>query len=378
MGIALVPDNASYETTSLVIINAASDKADFCRKLGMTISPEDWPVKHLPVKLLSDKGLLFGPKSNSVVNNLRIEVDNCPSYRPDLKPIVERYIGKLLRKISGLLEGNGLVNKRDSPRIITDTRKEASLNYEDLLKIMIKEILFFIKYEAIEGYPLSESMEIVNLRPTPLNLWNYGIENGMASLLHEDADQLRIKLLSTKLCSYNRTGVLFYKKRWVCIEEAGMEMFNLLRFGDGPEKIKVSYNPIDTEEVYLSYKEKYYKLKPIQNDVHVKTFYEFELLLSRKTAQAKLAEAEKLAAAVEKRDFQNGVIKAAKARKRKSGTGNVEIKMAKEAKELDRKTYRKTGPFSQATSTIPETRATTQIDSLSMPDFLSEIIDNGK
>jgi len=378
MGISLVPDNASYETTSLVIINAVSDKVNFCKKLGMTILPEDWPVNHLPVKILSDHGLLFGPKSNSVVNNLRIQVDNCASYRPDMKPIVERHIGKLLHKISGLLEGNGLVNKKDSPRIITDPRKEASLNYEDLLKIMVKEILFFIKYEAIEGYPLSEDMELVHLHPTPLNLWNFGIENGTASLLQEDAEELRIKLLSTKLCSYNRSGILFYKKRWVCAEEAGMKAFDLIRFGEGPEKLKVSYNPVDTEEVYLSYKETFYKLKPIQNDVHVKTFFELELLLSRKTAQAKLAEAEKLAAAVEKRDFQNGVIKAAKARKRKSGNGNVEIKMAKEAKNLDKNTYRKVGPFSQQKVNKSETSAPTPKDSLSMPDFLTEIVTNGE
>jgi len=375
MGIALVPDNASYSTTSLVIINAASDKVDFCKKLGITIFPEDWPVKHLPVKILSDQGLLFGPIANSVVNNLRIQVDNCPSYRPDLKPIVERHIGKLLHKISGLLEGNGLVNKRDSPRIITDTRKEASLNYIDLLKIMIREILFFIKYEEIENYPLSKYMERANLRPTSLNLWNFGIENGLASLLHEDSDELRIKLLSTKLCSYNKSGIWFYKKRWVCVEEAGMEIFNLIRFGDGPEKLNVSYNPIDTEEVFLSYNEKFYKLKPIQKNVHVQTFYELELLLSNKIIQNKITEHEKLAAAIEKRGFQNKVIKIAKSRKRKNG--DVNINMAREAKEVDRQNYRIVGPFSQKKETIDESKTTAPKDSLSMPDFLSEIIGNG-
>src|SRR5258706_12251210 len=80
MGIALVPDNSSYTTTSLVIINSASDKVAFCEKLGIKILPGDWPVKHLPVKILSDQGLLFGPIGNSVVNNLRIQVDNCPSF----------------------------------------------------------------------------------------------------------------------------------------------------------------------------------------------------------------------------------------------------------------------------------------------------------
>jgi len=376
MGIALVPDNASYSTTSLVIINAASDKVDFCKKLGITILPEDWPTKHLPVKILSDQGLLFGPIANSVVNNLRIQVDNCPSYRPDLKPIVERHIGKLLHKISGLLEGNGLVNKRDSPRIITDTRKEASLNYLDLLKIMVKEILYFIRYEEIEGYPLSKSMETENLHPTSLNLWNFGIENGMASLLQEDSDELRIKLLSTKPCSYNKSGIWHFKKRWICVDEAGLEVYNTIRFGGGPEKLTVSYNPIDTEEVYLSYNEQFYKLKPIQKDVHAQTFYELELLLSNKNAQNKITEHEKLAAAIEKRSFQNDVIKSAKARKRKNG--GVNINMAREAKDLDRANYRATGPFSQQKIPKHETKTPAQQDSFDMPDFLSEIKTNGK
>ncbi|MBS1951414.1 MAG: hypothetical protein JST37_10465 [Bacteroidetes bacterium] len=377
MGIALVPDNASYTTTSLVIINAATDKVEFCKELDIPISPQDWPVKHLPVKILSDQGLLLGPIANSVVNNLRIQVDNCPSYRPDLKPIVERHIGKLLHKISGLLQGKGLVNKKDSPRIITDTRLEATLNYVDLLKIMVKEILFFIKYEEIKDYPLSYDMELAGLVPTSLNLWNFGVEQGLASLLEEPIEELRIKLLTSKPYSYNKAGILFYNKRWLPVDESGLAAFNKIRFGNGPDKIDVSYSLIDTNQVYFSYENKFHKLKPVHKDVHARTFSELERSRLRRVAQNKINGHNKLLAAIEKREFQNGVLRDANARKK--AHGKVNIRDARAAKNIDKEHYRNIGPFSQKTNLSTEVASiATPKDPLSMPDFLNEITNYGK
>lgn len=377
MGVALVPDSSSYNTTGLVFVNSVTPKSEWCASLGIPdVKFEDWPVEHLAVKIFADRGLLLGPKSSSITNNINIQIDNSASYRVDMKAIVERHIGKLLHRIAGTLSGYGLVNKKDSPRISIDTRLQAALNYEDILAIIVKEILYYIKHEPIEGYPLTKEMEACELSPTSLNLWNFGIDNGLDSLLEENPEELRVKILEQKNCSFDKGGVDFKRNKWIPITEDGLKAFNDIRFGKTTDHVRISFDSSDTSEVYLHYKKEYHKLKPIQDNIHVRTFWELELNQKKQRVKKRLAEPDRLAASSEKIKFQQGVIDRALARKKAAGK-TVDIKNVRPTRDIDKSHYKKQGPFAKKTVNQSAHVAKQATDSLRMPSFINEIRSNG-
>lgn len=369
LGVLLIPDEPSYETTCLCLTNAASDKVAFCKKLGIDIKPEDWPARHLPSKILSDMGLLFGKKRSSIVNNLKIEIDNCAPLSPQLKPIVESYIGKILRSIAGILNGYGLVNKRDSPRVAADTRKEAVLNYQQILRIMVLEILYFIKHEPIHNYPLSAHMIQIDLYPTPLNLWNYFMENGMHAFIDIPED-LEVQLLPQTPCAFSDDGISFEGDDWICTNFDGKEIYKTLLFGNKMERVSVAFSAIDTTKVYLFVNGTYYPLAPRLQNVNQLTFFELRMIRKRTSALKSNNRGSKKSAAVKKVYAQQETIKEAKRIAKKNG--KVKTTETREAKNVDKQHYHKTESSSgNSVATQQSMLKTTKKHSL--PDFTEDL-----
>jgi putative transposase len=369
LGIALVPDTPNYEASCLTLINAAKDKVEFCKTLDIDIEYDEWPCQGLSAKITSDLGLLFGKASDSIVNGLGIEVNNTEGESPFYKPIVERHIGKLLNKMKVLLVDKGLVMTKDSPRIAIDPRKQATLNYKELLALMIHEMLYYIKTEPIEGYPTPFEMQQLGILPTSLNLWQYFSSKVTPALLKFDAVDLAMKLLPTKPCSYDRTGIDFFGK-WQCATEEGLQIFNTLLHGNGPKYLKVGFNRLDRNEAYLIYQEIYYKLYPINKiDEKIYTFYEMGFYHDLKNTLKKLNKNDRLKAAVKKINAQNEILEKATQRKKKLGPVNTKDKES--ARKTDKDYY-----YTEHQSEINNQKIITKKNpitpsptELSMPDF---------
>lgn len=370
MGIALIPDNPSYASACYTLVNAVTDKVIFTKMLDVPMEePTDWPCKYFPAKIFGDRGLLLGKKADSLTKSLRIEVDNAPSKRPELKPIVERHIGKLLQNIAGILEKKGLVNKKDSPRITTDARLEATLTYRDILRIIVTELLYHIKYEPIAGYPMTDDMKRLDLLPTSLNLWNYGCSLGNASLIEIDPVEARIKLLEQKDCRYDKTGIELFGDRWCCIDKEGLQAFNKVRFGKGPKKLTVSFDSSDKSEVYWNFNEKYFRLKPTRGNSTFRSFWEVEFFNQRQAALKKTTEHERNLAFARKTEFQRGVIKEATKRKKLNG-GKVKRGDVRATRKKDFERF-KNEPFVKPQSKTPMQFKERKevLDNFSLPEF---------
>jgi hypothetical protein len=368
LGILLIPDEPHYETTCLCLTNAASDKVAFCEKLGIPINPEDWPAHHLPSKILSDLGLLFGKKRSSIVNNLKIEIDNCAPFRPDLKPVVESYIGKILRSIAGILNGHGLVNKRDSPRIATDTKKQAILNYNQILKLMVHEILYFIKHEPIHDYPMSPEMLQIDLLPTPLNLWNYYMENGMCAFI-DIPDNLELLLLPQKMCAFSDDGIRFEGDDWICTTHEGKEIYKTLLFGKKVKKLSVAFSSIDTTKVYLFSNGIFYPLSPRLQNVNQQTFYEVRLNKKRLSALKRNSRSAKNSAAIKKVHAQQQIINEAKRKAKQHG--DIKTTETVDSKNVDKKHYHETEASGKAPIKLQQEE--NSIKKHALPDFTEDL-----
>lgn len=262
-GFTLTPDNASYYNAALALYNVGTTKVDLFKELELDhLTYEDWPCDYMPCRILCDKGPEFiSYMSESIPNNLEIELNNTPPYRPDLKGIVEVAIKCLLDNIEGLLYGNGLIKKGPS-RITKDARKEAIFNYKDMMKIIVLEIIKHNNTKPIEGYKRTPEMISDNVPTIPLHLWNWGISNGLGSLRRFEKQELWIRLLPTeKDVSFNKEGYLFKKDRWINTDKEGelLREFLLASKAKG-DTVTVSYNPTNIKETYLLHEKKFYPI----------------------------------------------------------------------------------------------------------------------
>lgn len=288
VGVSLLPENASYRAACLALENAGSNKVEFCRSLGIKeheMVYEDWPCEGLCQMLRGDKAELFSHKADSLTNNLKINVELTPSKRPDLKSLVERAIGIFMKDLKKVLYKHGLVNK--GTRIDKDTRKEAILNMNDILYIIVKAILHYNKFQPLTDYPLTEEMVAAKVPRTPLGIWTWAAANGLSSLNHFDRDVLARNLLEQKSgVSYYEDGFYFNKKYWVPTTETGKRVWkNLL--ANKPYKATISFDPLFIEKTYLYHNKQFYPLQLRQHQLPFKSHIEMNATMEEFNVQDK-------------------------------------------------------------------------------------------
>lgn len=141
-GFYLTPEAPKCEAAFMAILNSASDKVELAKDFGLEISPDDWPWKYLPGKVMADRGELVSNKADLISDNLGIDLSNAPSYRPDLKGCIERMIKTLQDRLVGLLTEVGAIGKDDGERGVADSRKKATLTLQDIEQLLFKEVIY--------------------------------------------------------------------------------------------------------------------------------------------------------------------------------------------------------------------------------------------
>ena len=72
------------------ILQAASDKVEYCAHHGIDITPEQWPSVGMPSEIITDQGReFFGPRMAELCRRYGLEVLTLPPFRPDQKGTVE-------------------------------------------------------------------------------------------------------------------------------------------------------------------------------------------------------------------------------------------------------------------------------------------------
>ncbi|XWK90297.1 MAG: transposase family protein [Phormidium sp.] len=174
VGFSVSLEGPSWLGAMLALLNATTDKVQFCREYGIEITPEQWPSHHLPEAILADRGELLSANANNLVNALGIRVDNTPPFRPDWKPVVERYFrlsnDKLIHWIPGAVYQPHQRGERDY-------RLDAVLDLNQFRKLMLLCILDHNNQHRLENYPVNEFMIADRVEPYPVDLWHWGVQN---------------------------------------------------------------------------------------------------------------------------------------------------------------------------------------------------------
>ena len=248
VGMNITLENASWNQALMAIKNAADDKVEFCRRYGVQITQDQWPCCHLPSSITGDNGEMGDKGVEDVIARLGITIENTPPYRGDLKGIIEKNFDLIHLKLQPITPG--YVCKDAGTRGAQDYRKEACLDYETFVNIVIRIVIFYNNHHYMEYYEKTLAMREHGVLPIPLELWNYGMryESGLMRVASKDSI-LRV-LLPRDNADITKEGIRFKRLYYTCREAEEASWFAKARI-EGVKTVPISYDPSGVEHIYI-------------------------------------------------------------------------------------------------------------------------------
>ncbi|SFO14875.1 DDE-type integrase/transposase/recombinase [Proteiniclasticum ruminis] len=271
--------DSSYSNAAMALKNCVSDKVEFCKHYGIPIEPEQWPVAALPNKLVADRGEIEGTSIENLIESLGIEVELMPSSRADLKGIVEGFFNLTNSHIKSLLPGKIDLDGRE--RGDGDYRKSATLTMREYTAIIIHTILYYNNC-LLMNYNRTPKMIEDDLVPTPINLWNWGLENFGANIRY-GSQEVILALMTKAEASITRRGIK-YKSMYYASSSLTKNGY----FDRGANKLKKVHIYLDSRNLSYIYIENPYsmsiekcELLPTSHKFKDKSIEDCEILINQ-------------------------------------------------------------------------------------------------
>lgn len=204
VGLYVGLEGPSWMGAMMALENAFTDKVEFCRRFGVEITPDDWPCQHVPRAITGDRGEMLSHASDNLVPAFRLRLVNTPAFRADFKSFVEAQFR--LTNETSIRRQPGWVDKaRD--RGDPDYRLDATLTLHEFTALMIHLALLNNRSRGLRNqvpvnFPLPRHVD-----PTPLDLWEWGTEQGLNLGRVMDRQSVRVNLLPTYEALTTREGL---------------------------------------------------------------------------------------------------------------------------------------------------------------------------
>ncbi|MBA5760940.1 transposase [Vibrio sp. 404] len=232
---------------SQALLNAFSNKVDFCAKWGVEIEEKQWPCHHVCKELTADRGTENTDKNIEALLRGLIGISTVnlnPYYMGSAKGTVEKTFD-IIQKKSLTFEAGKVtkVPRREDQH----SSRRALYTYEELMQVLIKTILLANNHsERINGRTFE--MERDGCAFTSLAAWNYSLSR---SMITKDLpqDRLIFALLPEAQATVRAQGVyfqgLFYSSREFEKLDKLAEAKNFER-----KKIQIRYSDISTNCIW--------------------------------------------------------------------------------------------------------------------------------
>lgn len=227
-----------------LMLNIIANKSTWCKQFGISINSEDWPCDKLPATLVTDMGSEYKSENFEQIAELGGgKVINLPSYRPELKGLVEKFFDVVQETYKKHLKGKGVIEPDFQERGAHDYRKDACLTMVEFEKIILHCIIYYSSQRIIEKFPYIEDMIHADVKPYAGCIWNWGKSQKRANLIDVDTRELMLTLLPRTTGKFNRFGLKVNKMRYHC--DGYTEQY--LNGGE----VTVAYNPEDVTSIWL-------------------------------------------------------------------------------------------------------------------------------
>jgi len=241
-GYSLSWEGGVYSLRGLML-NIIADKVSWCQKFGISIHREDWGCDMLPATFVTDMGSEYTSGNFEQIAELGVKVVNLPSYRPELKGLIEKFFDLIQESFKKHLKGKGVIEPDYQERGAHDYRKDACLTMTDFEKIILHCIIYYNSQRIIESFPYTEDMITDQVKPYASQIWNWGKSQIGANLIRIGKRELMLTLLPRTTGRFSRSGLKVNKLRYHC--EGYTEQY--LSGGD----VTVAYNPEDVTCVWV-------------------------------------------------------------------------------------------------------------------------------
>ncbi len=289
-GYSLSWEGGVYSLRGLML-NVIADKVAWCKRFGISIQKEDWDCDMLPGTFVTDMGSEYKSENFEQIAELGVTVVNLPSYRPELKGLVEKFFDLIQESYKKHLKGKGVVEPDYQERGAHDYRKDACLTMMDFEKIILHCIIYYNSQRIIENFPYTEDMITANVGPYASGIWKWGKSQMGANLIAVGNRELVLTLLPRTVGKFGRTGLKVNKLRYNC--EGYTEQY--LSGGT----VMVAYNPDDVTSVWVIENGVYIEFTLIESRFKGKDLIEVQEIQNNQRAITKGAEKENLQAQID-------------------------------------------------------------------------------
>lgn len=250
VGFHVTYEHPSYNAAMVALYNAfTGKKKEMFEQMGLDIEEEDFPYQHVCSKLISDRGELEGNISEQLIKHLSITLSLTPSFRGDLKAVVESFMARLNGYIKPFIPGfvdGGQFQKRGG----TDYKLKARLTINEVRKMVAMTVLHINNNQYMKDYRLSIEMLEDNVLPIPINIWRWSIENRSGLLRKVDESTLKFALLPSGIGRITKYGLKFNGLYYKSERAMDDKWFEIAR-NNGSWNVEVKYDARNISTIYL-------------------------------------------------------------------------------------------------------------------------------
>jgi len=253
VGLYLGNESPSREAAALAMCNVVTNKKDFCAEYGLEIADSDWPAQYLPFEIGVDRGAEFTSAEpwTSLARRFGIGICNSPVRTPAARGLAERRFGIVTRGFQKAVFGT--VERDFGSRTARRYAWDACYTCAEVTTMLLRAIDVYHRHPSSGDQPPPLDMVRAGLADTPLNRWNWGVENAGGLLRSVDVEDMRLATWPKAKARLYRNGLLF-RGAWYICNPLQEEFFDPAR-GKGRARsmsVEVQYEPSDMREVRVA------------------------------------------------------------------------------------------------------------------------------
>ncbi len=212
VGFHLALDGPNAEAVTLALFNAMTNKEEFCKRWGYPYQQGDWPCHHVCKTLVIDRGTEYLDNVMARLIKAKVgltHVDITEAYIGRAKGTVESLFNKLNVKCIHALPGAVLKTREKAQK---HSSQSAILTIDDVYYTLIDEIISHNHKTVVKNKRTQEHVAN-NIEPTPMALWDWGLNELMDGGTEVEPTELMTALLPRQKANVTRHGIELQRKK---------------------------------------------------------------------------------------------------------------------------------------------------------------------
>ena len=216
VGLDISFENPSWVSAMGALVNAVSDKVEYCARYGVESHAHEWPLPGLPESIITDRGAEFIGRHIEVLSEaFQVSIETTPPYRADWKGIVERDFRTIQQKMKPYTPGYVTRKAVGKKRHGKDYRLESLLTLNEFTALIINIVRFYNNENPIAKYDPDSDIP-PDLELIPMELWDWGITHRTGKLRRPDYELVRVNLMPHTSATVTEHGLRVFGCYYSC------------------------------------------------------------------------------------------------------------------------------------------------------------------